>query len=260
MHAASLKQLANQLADAARAAALPHFGEPLVMHKKDDDSPVTRADREAEQAMRELLRELAPEHGVIGEEFGARNEDAEFVWVLDPIDGTKAFITGKPLWGTLIGLMRNRQPVLGVIDLGALDRRWVGMDATTTENGVATRTSTQSDLTLARVGCTSPQMFNSEEHEVVMALIDEAWFCSWGGDCAAYATLASGHLDLVVEADLAPYDYMALIAVVGGAGGVITDWHGQALTGDGYARVVAAANPALHEQALTFLSRARLAR
>jgi inositol-phosphate phosphatase / L-galactose 1-phosphate phosphatase / histidinol-phosphatase len=249
-----LKAVAVRLADAARDAAMQHFLTPLDAERKADASPVTRADREAEQAMRVLLEGLVPGHGVVGEEFGATRPDAEFVWVLDPIDGTKAYVTGKPLWGTLIALLRDGEPYLGIIDLGALNQRWVGLrGAATTLNGVPCHTSGCEILSQARLGCTSPDIFTAAKLTQFNALGREVWFRSFGGDCAAYATLASGHLELVVEAGLQNHDYAALVPVVQGAGGVITDWQGRQLLGHGEADVVAAANPTMHQAALDAL-------
>lgn len=249
-----LRAVAVRLADTARACVMRHFGTRLDAERKADASPVTRADREAEQAMRALLEALVPAHGVIGEEFGATDSHAEFVWVLDPIDGTKAFVTGKPLWGTLIGLLRDGEPYLGVVDLGALDQRWIGSrGAVTTMNDALCQTSDCDVLAHARLGCTSPDIFDAAELTRFNALGRAVWFRSFGGDCAAYATLASGHLELVVEAGLQNYDYAALIPVIEGAGGVITDWQGHALSGHGTANTLAAANAALHEAALVAL-------
>lgn len=251
-----LKAVALRLADAAREVAMQHFLMPLDAERKADASPVTRADREVEQVMRGLLEGLVPGHGVIGEEFGATRPEAEFVWVLDPIDGTKAFVTGKPLWGSLIALLRDGEPYLGIIDLGALDQRWIGMRGTlTTLNDVPCRTSSCETLEKARLGCTSPDIFDAAKLTQFNALGRGVWFRSFGGDCASYAMLASGHLELVVEAGLQNYDYAALIPVVQGAGGVITDWHGHELLGLGEADLVAAANPVMHQAALDALGR-----
>ena len=254
-----VKQIASQLADAAREVTLALFDQSLAHHRKADNSPVTQADRDAEQAMRSILAERVPAHGILGEEFGDVRTDAEYVWVLDPIDGTKAFITGRPLWGTLIGLMHRGEPYFGLLDLSPLDQRLAGFSQHAQINGEPCRTSDCRQLADARLGCTSPDMFKpGAELDAFLRVRDAAWFCSYGGDCSAYAAVARGALDVVVEADLQPYDYLPLVPVIEGAGGKITDWNGRALSlGCGVAQVVATANPELHTAALALLATQR---
>lgn len=246
---------ADQLADAAREVVLRWHAQPLVHERKSDDSPVTRADREAEQVMRDGITRHYPDHGIHGEEFGVERPEAEHVWVLDPIDGTKAFITGRPLFGTLIALLQHGRPVVGVADMPALGQRYAAMaGGESRRDGVVLASSSCTTLADARMAATSVDMFVGDDRGRFESLADEVWFTSWGGDLYIYLMVAAGRLDLVVEAQLAPYDVMALVPVVEGAGGVISDWQGKPLSLASDGHVVAAANAALHEQALARLA------
>ncbi len=249
-----LVALAHELADAARPIAARYFRTGVTVDDKSDLSPVTIADREAETAMRELLDRHVPDHGVFGEEHGAVRTDAEYVWVLDPIDGTKAFITGLPLFGTLIGLFHRGKPVLGIIDQPILQERWLGVDGErSTLNGQPISVRACADLASAYMYSTAPGMFAEGYAQPHQALTEKVKLFRWGGDCYAYGLLAAGHVDLVVEADLKLYDYTALIPVITGAGGTITDWKGRALGMQSDGAVVAAGDPAVHRAALEVL-------
>ena len=258
---------ANELADAARKEILPYWRRPIEVESKMEDhravaeSPVTIADRNAEKAMRALIEARYPEHGIYGEEFGSVRVDAEFCWVLDPIDGTKSFITGKPLFGTLIGLCHRGLPTIGVIDQCVLKERWVGVRGVRTLlNGEPVRASGKASLGEAMLYATTPHMFNDGfESAKFGAVRDAVKRPLYGCDCYAYALVASGFgADLVVEADLGLYDYAALVPVLLGAGGCMTDWNGAELTIAHHAaskgRVVATANGALHAEAIALLS------
>ncbi|WP_269532370.1 histidinol-phosphatase [Chitinimonas sp. BJYL2] len=246
--------LAHRLADAARAAILPHYRSGVVIDDKADASPVTLADRGAEQAMRALIEAACPEHGIIGEEFGRVRDDAEWVWVLDPVDGTKSFIVGRPTFCTLIGLLHHGKPVLGIIDQPVLGERWVGVQGQpTTLNGASVRTSGLAELAQARLGSTGPQYLPGEAGVRFNALQSQCRFTVWGGDAYAYALLASGGYDLVVESGLKLHDFAALVPVVQGAGGLMTDWQGGELDKDSDGSVLVAANPVLHALAKPLL-------
>jgi inositol-phosphate phosphatase / L-galactose 1-phosphate phosphatase / histidinol-phosphatase len=250
-----LVRLANELADAARPIAARYFRSGVAVDDKTDQSPVTIADREAETAMRELLGKHVPDHGVFGEEHGAVRTDAEYVWVLDPIDGTKAFITGLPLFGTLIGLFHRGEPVLGIIDQPILQERWLGVAGErSTLNGRPIRVRACHDLDQAYMYSTSPGMFPGEYAKPHDALTQKVKLFRWGGDCYAYGLLAAGHVDLVVEASLKLYDYAALIPVITGAGGTITDWKGKPLDMNSDGSVIAAGDAAIHRAAMRTLS------
>ena len=253
--AATHLDLAHALADAAGAVQRRYFRTPVAVDSKPDESPVTIADREAEAAMRELLRAKAPGHGVFGEEYGVDAGDAEFVWVLDPIDGTKSFICGRPLFGTLVALLHHGRPILGVIDQAILGERWVGADsAPTTHNGRPVHVRPCAELGEAVLFVTSPRMFGSfAERAAYQRVEDAVRLPMFGGDCYAYGLLAMGFADLVVEAGLEPYDFMALVPIIHGAGGVVTDWNGDALTMRSDGRLVAAGDRRVHAAALELL-------
>jgi inositol-phosphate phosphatase/L-galactose 1-phosphate phosphatase/histidinol-phosphatase len=238
--------LAHALAEAAGAIARRYFRTAIAIVDKPDLTPVTIADREAENAMRQLIEREFPAHGIIGEEEGRIRDDAEWVWVLDPIDGTKNFISGIPLFGTLIGLAHRGVPVLGVIEQPVLRERWVGTRGRpSTLNGAPIRTRACASLTQATLFSTTPDMFRGEDSTRFARLKNQVKLARYGADCYAYAQLASGFIDLVVERDLKPYDYCALVPVIEGAGGVLTDWDGRALDLGSDGRVIAAGNLAL---------------
>lgn len=252
---AELVALAHRLADAARPIAARYFRTPVVVDDKSDQSPVTIADREAETAMRELLERHAPQHGVFGEEHGAVRTDAEFVWVLDPIDGTKAFITGLPVFGTLVALLHKGKPVLGIIDQPILHERWLGVagqPSTLNDKPITTRACSR--LANAYMYSTAPGMFADGYAKSHAKLTESVKLFRWGGDCYAYGLLAAGHVDLVVEASLKLYDFAALVPVVTGAGGLITDWRGRELDMHADGSVVAAGDPVLHRAAIEALA------
>lgn len=253
MEMTAMLAFAQELADAARPIAMRYFRQPMLVETKADQSPVTIADRMIETEMRRMILERFPGHGVFGEEF-AEQIGRDYTWVLDPIDGTRSFITGMPLFGTLIALMHGAQPILGVVDFPALRERWVGRAAEPTLcNGQPARASECSTLEQARCYCTSPDMFDQADQQRFEALSRRVAMRRFGGDCYGYALLASGHCDLVVEAGLKPYDYLPLVPVIEGAGGRITDWQGAALGLGSDGRVVAAASDELLRQAIDAL-------
>src|SRR5215475_8311207 len=218
--------LAEQLADVARHIVREHFRTPINVERKTDDTPVTIADRDIESHMRRMIRAAFPAHAIRGEEFAAEG-DGEFTWVLDPIDGTKSFVSGFPLFGSLIALLQGGRPVLGVLETPALAERWVGCQGRTTLfNGRPVSTSRCATLADAVVYTTTPDTFSSEERRRFDALGARTGLRRFGGDCYLYGILASGHCELVVEVQLKPHDFMAVIPVVEGAGGRISDWRG----------------------------------
>ncbi|HXQ66325.1 MAG TPA: histidinol-phosphatase [Alphaproteobacteria bacterium] len=251
-------RLAAQLADESGEIILRYFRSDLAVHDKADLSPVTIADREAETAMRRRIETHFPDHGIIGEEHGAKNPGAPYVWVLDPIDGTKSFITGKPLFGTLIALLHEGRAILGVINHPALHERWTGARGSPSLfNGAAAKTRACESLAKAVVYTTSPYMFASAEDAAAYERVrTKAKLALFGTDCYGYGLVASGFADLVVEAGLKLYDYCALIPVLEGAGGVISDWRGLPLGLHSDGRVLAAGDARAHREALRLLSEA----
>jgi len=246
--------LALHLADAAGEVIRPCFRQPLTVDQKPDLSPVTAADRGAEQAMRSLIEDRFPEHGIIGEEFGRVREDAELVWVLDPIDGTKSFISGVPLFGTLIALTRDRRPLLGIIDQPISRERWVGMAGQeTTLNGAVVHCRLCPELGAATLFATAPDMFKKQDAAAFARVSNAVKLTRFGADCYAYGLVASGFIDLVLEADLKPYDFCAMVPIIEGAGGVATDWHGAGLDLDSDGRVIVAGDRRAHRAALELL-------
>ncbi len=255
MDMTGMGQFAGTLADAARSIVLPCFRQPLPIEHKADHSPVTRADRAAEQRLRELIQQSYPEHGIVGEEYADQGREKRYRWVLDPIDGTKSFISGMPTFGTLIALLDHHTPLLGLIDMPVLNERWLGLaSGVTTLNGRRCQTRTIEQLAQAILFATSPDMFQGDEQRSFQRLATAVQLHRFGADCYAYGLLAAGYIDLVAEADLKPYDFMALIPIIEGAGGVITDWQGRPLSLESDGRVLAAATPALHQQALKVLN------
>lgn len=250
--------MANAAADAAGAIIRPQFRARLAVETKGDDSPVTIADRSAEQALRDLILARFPDHGVMGEEHGWVNPDAEYLWVLDPIDGTRAFVTGRPLFGTLIGVLHRGVPLLGIIDQPVTGERWIGLAGAPTRFrgpfGGAVGCRPCPSLADAELSCTSPDIFTPETAPRFARLKAAAKRVTWGGDCYAYGLLALGLLDVVVDDTMKPWDWAALVPVVEGAGGRVTDWSGRALGLGAAGDVLAVGDPALLPAAVAALA------
>ena len=249
--------LAYALADAAAAAIRPYWRADFGLESKADASPVTLADRAAEAAMRALIEKAHPADGIIGEEYGTERGGANRVWVLDPIDGTTSFIAGRPIFGTLIALLQDGWPVLGIIDQPIARERWVGaMGKPTMFNGAPVNTRACPDLAEALLATTSPHLFTDHEAAHFMTLASQ---CAkrriiYGGDCYNYGLVASGHVDLVAESGLKLHDFAALVPVVEGAGGRMCDWKGEPLDADSAGDVIAVGDPARVEEIVDILS------
>lgn len=246
--------LSQRLVDRAGEVIRPHFRSGIEATGKDDGSPVTAADRSAELAIREILADVVPSHGVIGEEFGRHNEGAEYLWVIDPIDGTKAFITGKPLFVTLVALLYRGQPVLGVIDQPILGDRWTGAAGRPTVfRGGPARVRPCPSLAEARISTSGPQYFTKEGRQAFERVAERTALLSFGGDGYQYGLVASGSLDVVVESGLKLHDWAALVPIVAGAGGVITDWQGRSPGTDDSGGIVATGDARCHAEVLAVL-------
>lgn len=244
---------ANRLADAAGAAIRPLFRGTWSQEQKVDRSFVTEADRAAEAAMRALIEAEFPADGIIGEEYGTRNESAGRQWVLDPIDGTTSFIAGRPIFGTLIALLQDGWPVLGVIDQAIAGERWVGrIGEGTTFNGKPVRSAACRELSDAVLATTSPHLFDNHQADHFMGLAKSVAERKiiYGGDCYNYGLVASGHVDLVCEAGLKLHDFAALVPVVEGAGATMCDWNGDPLNAESVGEVLAIGDPARLEDVL----------
>ncbi len=256
MNAKQALGFAQHLADITRPIALRYFRTSLEVTLKADKSPVTVADRKIESALRRLIHERYPHHGIIGEEYGCM-PGKTYNWILDPIDGTKSFVMGNPLFGTLIGLLRDDEPIVGLIDLPATGERWTGDGHYTTFNdGVndcAATVSNCNSIGQARLYATPPWGAHTDERDRIDVLIKQASITLPVCDCYAYGLLASGHCDLIVETDLEPYDYLPLVPVIEGAGGWLTDWKGDPLRLNSDGRVVAAGSRPLLDAAVGVL-------
>jgi len=249
----------GRLATASGETILPFFRTSLSVDDKGaahDFDPVTEADRAAEAVMRRLIKANFPKHGIVGEEFGNEREDAEYVWVLDPIDGTKSFIAGFPTWGTLIALMHGGMPVFGMMHQPFIGERFSGDNGSAFYSGstgkrrlAARRCASLQDATMFT---TSPLLMNEADRAIFGRVQRMVRLPRYGGDCYSYCMLAAGHLDLVIETELKPYDIAALIPIVAGAGGIVTTWEGKPAMGGG--RIVAAGDRRVHDAALKLLN------
>ena len=240
--------LANRMADAAGEIIQKYYRTSFDVERKNDDSPVTIADREVEKRLRAIIEETRMDDGILGEEFGHTESKSGLTWVLDPIDGTKSFMIGRPTFGTLIALCEDGIPKLGVIDQPILKERWMGVEGSqTTLNGHTVSTRKCTDLTHAAIGSTTPAMFDTlTDYGQAYELFEKTGHdMIWGGDCYMYGLIASGHMDVAFEQNLSAYDFAALVPVIKGAGGHISDWRGDELTLNSAGKVIAVGDPDL---------------
>ena len=259
MTAIDFAAFVDQLATSAGETILPFFRTSLSVRDKGSPGafdPVTAADHAAETVMRSLIRRQFPDHGIVGEEFGAEKADAEYVWYLDPIDGTKSFICGMPAWGTLIALTRHGAPVFGLMDQPFTRERFSGEGAAAHYRGPNGKRDLRvrpcASLAEAVLFTTSPRLMNAADRQAFARVEEKVLLSRYGGDCYAYCMLAAGHVDLLIETELKPHDVLALIPIIIGAGGVITSWeNGPAHAGG---RIVAAGDRRVHAAALEVLA------
>jgi len=258
MTAIDFSAFVDELATVSGETILPFFRTALSIEDKGRPGsfdPVTAADHAAEAAMRTLIRRTFPDHGIIGEEYGRERADAEYVWVLDPIDGTKSFISGMPAWGTLIALLRSGEPVFGVMNQPFTRERFSGDGGRANYRGPAgargLRVRSCVDLAAAVLFTTSPRLMNASDRASFERIEQVVRLSRYGGDCYAYCMLAAGHVDLVIETELKPYDVLPLVPIITGAGGVITSWEGGPPHAGG--RIVAAGDKRVHAAALAML-------
>ena len=247
--------LAERLAEASGKIVRRYFRTGVEIITKSDSSPVTIADRETEMALRQMVKLAYPDHGLLGEEFPPERADAEFVWIFDPIDGTKSFITGRPFFGTLIALLHHGKPILGIIDHPALGERWIGASGhPTTFQGKPVKVRSCAELSKAVLAASSPHMFGSLEAAEAFARVQrQAGLTLYGADCYAYGLVASGFHDIFVEANNGIHDFLPLVPVVEGAGGIITDWDGKPLGVKSGDKVLAAGDRRVYDAALKLI-------
>jgi len=259
MTAIDFSAFVDQLATVSGDAIRPFFRTSLGVEDKGSAAgfdPVTAADRAAENAMRALIRRTFPEHGIVGEEYGNERTEAEYVWVVDPIDGTKSFISGMPAWGSLIALTHHGEPVYGMMHQPFIRERFTGDGGAAKYRGPAgerdLRVRPCAGLHEAVLFTTSPRVMSAQDRVAFGRVEEMVRLSRYGGDCYAYCMLAAGHVDLVIESGLKPFDIMALIPIVQGAGGIITSWDGGSAKNGG--QVIAAGDKRVHQAAMTVLA------
>jgi inositol-phosphate phosphatase/L-galactose 1-phosphate phosphatase/histidinol-phosphatase len=251
---------ANYLADVSAIVAKKYFRMENGEVAKEDDSPVTKADNEIEKLMRNEIEKKFPEHGIIGEEYGIQNSDADFVWILDPIDGTSSFIIGRPTFGTLIGLSYKKKMILGIMNQPIIEERWLGIEGQGAWfNGKKIRSRNCKDLSDAVMCGSSSFYFQNGDEDILKKLSSLTKYQKiggiiYGGDCYSYASLASGFVDIVIDPGMKVYDYAALLPIIEMAGGVLTDWHGKDLKLKSNVKVIACATKELHQKALEIIN------
>ena len=259
MNPIEITQFMHALCDLAMKETLPRFRSKIDVANKEDEGfdPVTEADKNAERIIRENIIERYPDHGILGEELGTVNEGAEYCWIIDPIDGTRSFISGIPVWGTLIGLYKNNVPLAGIMHQPFTDERYYtnGENSFLRHGGSETMLATRNnnEISDSIILTTTPYLFTKSEMGAYLRLESSCKLPRYGTDCYAYCLLAAGQVDLVVESSLHIYDIAALIPIIQNAGGIITDWQGNNAYHGG--QVIAAANENLHQQALTILAK-----
>ena len=246
----------NFLADESSKIIKEYFRKPLTINNKEDESPVTIADKNTESKIRELIEDKYPNHGILGEEFDTKNTSSEYTWVIDPIDGTRSFIAGHKDFGTLIALLYNQKPIIGIINCPMHDERWIGVNGkNTTLNGKDVRTSNIKDINKSYLSSTGLYMFeNSNFKKKFEKIIKETRYHRFGGDCYNYGMIASGYIDIVIEDTLKAHDYMALIPVIEGAGGKITDKYGDLIDLQSDGSIVVSANEILHKKLIDIIN------
>ncbi|MDI2090267.1 inositol monophosphatase family protein [Commensalibacter oyaizuii] len=255
----SFLQIAQEAVQEAGKVIRPYFRQSITTDIKSDDSPVTQADRESEQVIRKILQRETPDFGIIGEEYGSSNKtQSKYQWVIDPIDGTRAFITGRPLFGVLIALLYEGRPVLGIIDQPMTKERWIGVEGQPSqfisELGGKIGTRACPELRFAEASCTAPEILNEAPNPKWVRVCDKVKRMTWGGDCYAYGLLALGQIDLIIEHGNQIWDWAALVPIIEGAGGSITDWQGNPLNLSSNETVLALGDISLKQQVIELLN------
>lgn len=252
---------ANQLADLSEDVIKQYFrADNLQDIQKTDDTPVTIADTEIENLLRIKIEEQYPEHNIIGEELPNMEGISRYKWYIDPIDGTSSFIIGKPIFTTLIALIYDNEPIFGLINQAITKERWQGGEIYQTNfNGINIKTRKTTKLSDAILATTSPYLFNKEQLSLFNKLRSQTKYQKYGGvflggDAYLYAMLASGHIDIILESNLKPHDFLAIVPIIKSAGGIITDWHGNEINENSTGNILACGSKELHQQIITILS------
>lgn len=250
---------ANHLADVSGEVIKKYFRKDLGEILKKDQSPVTLADREVEEIIRNEISKKFPDHGIIGEEFGKINPDAKYQWVIDPIDGTISFVIGRPIFGTLISLCENQKPILGIINQPIANERWIGSEIGTFFNGKKVQARKCENLSDAILCATSPSFFRGKDLEIVNKISAKTKYQNqggiiYGGDCYLFGLLSMGQIDIVIEKGLKNFDFISLVPIIENAGGIITDWSGRKLDINSDGSVLACGDAKLHKQILELVA------
>ena len=250
-----LTTFSHYLADESEKIIKKYFRKPFIIDNKEDESPVTIADKNTEIKIRELIKSTYPNHGILGEEFEATNINSEYLWVIDPIDGTRSFIAGHKDFGTLIALLHNKKPVIGIINCPMHEERWVGVSGKKTLlNGKIVNTSKIQELNKSYIFSSGLYFDNDHIREGFNKIIKKTRYHRYGGDCYMYGMIASGLIEIVIEDTLKVHDYMALIPVIEGAGGKVTDKYGNLVNINSNGSIVASANHVLHKKVIDIIN------
>ena len=251
-----LIKLANKCADASGKIIKKYFRKKIKINLKKDNTPFTKADIEAEKIIRELILKQEPNCGFVGEETGTINMNREYCWVVDPLDGTKSFITGKPTFGTLIGLLKNNKPVLGILNQPILNERWVGIAGVETKyNNKKVRVRKCKSIKGAKMYATSPMMFQERNKKIYKNVRAKIGECLFGADCYSHGLMSLGFVDVILEANLKPWDYIASASIISGAGGKITDWNDNDLNLQSDGRILATGDSNIHKQIIKIIQK-----
>ena len=251
-----LIKLANKCADASGKIIKKYFRKKIKINLKKDNTPFTKADIEAEKIIRELILKQEPNCGFVGEETGSINMNREYCWVVDPLDGTKSFITGKPTFGTLIGLLKNNKPVLGILNQPILNERWVGIAGVETKyNNKKVRVRKCKSIKGAKMYATSPMMFQERNKKIYKNVRAKIGECLFGADCYSHGLMSLGFVDVILEANLKPWDYIASASIISGAGGKITDWNDNDLNLQSDGRILATGDSNIHKQIIKIIQK-----
>jgi inositol-phosphate phosphatase/L-galactose 1-phosphate phosphatase/histidinol-phosphatase len=254
-------RFANHLADLASEITAKYFRQHFGEENKDNDTPVTLADREIETAIREAITKKFPTHGIVGEEFGNSNENADYKWIIDPIDGTISFVIGRPIFGNLIALSHKNKPILGIINQAITKERWLGVvDGESKLNDHIIKSRNRDNISDAILCTTSPAFFKGKDLEIFEAIASQTKYQSqggaiYGGDCYLFGLLAMGSIDIIIERGLKNYDFMALAPIVNSSGGIITDWDGNELNLNSDGKVLACGDKKIHQEILKLIKK-----